>query len=76
MSWSSWVLNWGFLKFQDAYEAAGQKDMMCDMAKWPLEYFLKCWVPDQQKLYVQVGTCPSFNQYTMDHVMFNLSHVK
>ncbi|WAR14642.1 GUN4-like protein, partial [Mya arenaria] len=55
MSFSSWVLNYGFIKFQDAYENSGQKDMMCDMAKWPLEYFLKCWIPDQQTLYVQVG---------------------
>ena len=55
MAFSSWVLNYGFLKFTDAYTSAGQKDMMCDMVKWPLEYFLKCWIPDQQTLYVQVG---------------------
>ncbi|KAH3741115.1 endoglucanase E-4-like [Dreissena polymorpha] len=55
MSFSSWVLNYGFLKFTDAYTSAGQKDMMCDMVKWPLEYFKKCWIPDQQTLYVQVG---------------------
>ncbi|KAH3741079.1 hypothetical protein DPMN_047797 [Dreissena polymorpha] len=54
MSFSSWVLNYGFLKFTDAYTSSGQKDMMCDMVKWPLEYFKKCWIPDQQTLYVQV----------------------
>ncbi|KAH3741117.1 endoglucanase E-4-like [Dreissena polymorpha] len=54
MAFSSWVLNYGFLKFTDAYISAGQKQMMCDMVKWPLEYFLKCWIPDQQTLYVQV----------------------
>ena len=54
MAWSSWVLNWGFLKFQAGYEAGGQTDMMCDMARWPLEYFLKAWRPATQELYVQV----------------------
>ena len=54
MAYSTWVLEWGFLKFKDAYAASGQTDMMCDMIKWPLDYFLKCWVPDQNTLYVQV----------------------
>lgn len=55
MAWSSWVLNWGFLKFQDGYAGAGQTDAMCDMARWPLEYFLKAWRPSSQEFYVQVG---------------------
>ena len=54
MSWSTWVLLYGMLEFRDGYEAAGQKDMACDMIRTPLEYFLKCWIPDQQTLYVQV----------------------
>lgn len=55
MSYSTWVLAWGFIRFQDAYQATGNKQMMCDMIKWPLDYFLKCWVPTENKLYVQVG---------------------
>ncbi|XP_045162577.2 endoglucanase A-like [Mercenaria mercenaria] len=55
MAWSAWVLLYGMLEFRDGYEAAGQKDMACDMIRTPLEYFLKCWIPDQQTLYVQVG---------------------
>ncbi|XP_052239386.1 endoglucanase A-like isoform X2 [Dreissena polymorpha] len=55
MAYSSWVLNWGFLKFTDAYNSAGQKNQMCDMVKWPLQYFLKCWIPSENTLYVQVG---------------------
>merc|ERR1712137_1191570 len=55
MAYSTWVLEWGFLQFKDAYAAAGQTDMMCDMIKWPLDYFLKCWLPDEDTLYVQVG---------------------
>ena len=54
MAFSTWVLEWGMLKFKDGYEAAGQLDMACDMIKWPLEYFLKCWVPSKNTLYVQV----------------------
>jgi len=55
MAFSAWYLNWGFLKFADAYEAAGITEMYCDMIKWPLDYFLKCWKPDENKLYTQVG---------------------
>lgn len=55
MAYSTWVLNYGFIQFKDAYESAGQKQMMCDAVKWPLDYFLKCWIPDQNTLYVQVG---------------------
>lgn len=55
MAYSTWVLEWGLLKFKDGYIAAGQLDQACDMIKWPLEYFLKCWIPDEDTLYVQVG---------------------
>lgn len=54
MAWASWVLNLGFLEFEDGYSAAGQKAMMCGTAKWPLTYFLKAWRSDDQELYVQV----------------------
>lgn len=70
MAWSSWVLNWGLLKFQDGYEAAGQTDMMCDMARWPLEYFLKAWRPSSQEFYVQVS-------YDMRHMIkFRINNTK
>lgn len=55
MAWASWVLNWGFLKFTDAYDVTGQTERMCDMVKWPLKYFLRAWVPSKETLYVQVG---------------------
>merc|ERR1712179_660060 len=55
MSSSTTVLLWGLTKWKDGYEAAGQLDMMYDMIRWPLEYFLKCWRPQQQEYYVQVG---------------------
>lgn len=55
MSFATWVLNWGFIKFEDAYESAGLKAMMCDMMKWPMDYLLKAWRPDEQIAYALVG---------------------
>ncbi|KAK3581340.1 hypothetical protein CHS0354_016184 [Potamilus streckersoni] len=55
MAMSTHILLWGFIKFQDAYRQAGQTNMMCDMIKWPLDYFLKCWIPESETYYVQVG---------------------
>ncbi|XP_071161731.1 uncharacterized protein [Mytilus edulis] len=49
------VLAWGLEKFKDAYQASGQLDMMYDMLRTPLDYFLKCWQPDRQVYWVQVG---------------------
>nr|BBJ26606.1 GH9 cellulase [Xylophaga rikuzenica] len=54
-AYTVWDLNWGFLEFREAYEVTGQTNMMCDMIKWPLEYFLKCWQPATNTLYTQVG---------------------
>nr|BBJ26605.1 GH9 cellulase [Xylophaga rikuzenica] len=59
MAFTSWVLHWGFLRFPEAYEVTGQTNMMCDMIKWPLEYFLKCWQPDTKTLYTQIGDATS-----------------
>ncbi|GFO24172.1 endoglucanase [Plakobranchus ocellatus] len=42
-------------RFRDGYEKAGQLDMMYDMIKWPLDYFLKAWDPTSKQLTVQVG---------------------
>nr|BBJ26603.1 GH9 cellulase [Xylophaga rikuzenica] len=55
MAWASWVLNYGLVAFPDAYEATGQTAMACDSVRWPLEYFLKCWIPSENKFYAQVG---------------------
>ncbi|XP_053378966.1 endoglucanase E-4-like [Mercenaria mercenaria] len=55
MAWSATVLLWGMLEFREGYNSAGQTDMACDMIRTPLDYFLKCWIPDQQRNYVQVG---------------------
>ncbi|XP_059173971.1 endoglucanase E-4-like [Physella acuta] len=55
MASTSTVLLWSLVRFQDGYEKAGQLDMMYDMIKWPLDYFLKAWNPQSKELVVQVG---------------------
>ncbi|XP_035827303.1 endoglucanase 20-like [Aplysia californica] len=55
MASSSTLLLWSLVRFKDGYVKAGQLDMMYDMIKWPLDYFLKAWNPGKQELVVQVG---------------------
>ncbi|XP_046580062.1 endoglucanase E-4-like isoform X2 [Haliotis rubra] len=55
MSSTSTVLLWGYLQWKDAYATMKQTDMFFDMIKWPLDYYLKCWIPKSQTLYAQVG---------------------
>ncbi|KAK3104481.1 hypothetical protein FSP39_003142 [Pinctada imbricata] len=55
MAWSAHTLLWGLNKFKNGYQAAGQLDQMYDMIKTPLDYFLKCWRPNEQVYYAQVG---------------------
>lgn len=54
MASSAHLLSWGLEIWKDAYQSAGQLDMMYDMLKWPLDYFLKCWNPQTQEYYAQV----------------------
>lgn len=69
MSYSTVVLNWGYLRYKDAYDAAGQADWLLDCVKWPLDYLLKCYIPndvsdpDDDVLYVQVGDGGSDHSY-------------
>jgi len=57
MSFATWVLNWGFLKWRTAYESVGLTDMMCDMMKWPMDYLLRAWRPEDQMIYALVDIC-------------------
>ena len=54
MSAATEILAWGLVQWKDAYQSAGQLDMMYDMLKWPLDYFLECWQPTRNEYYVQV----------------------
>lgn len=56
MASSAHMLLYSAIKFKDGYEKAGQMDMMYDMIKWPLDYFLKAWNEGAQELVVQVKT--------------------
>ena len=55
MAASATNLLWGLLKFEDGYTASGQLARMREVAKWPLDYFLKCWDAGNKILYGQVG---------------------
>lgn len=48
-------LLWGLVKWKDAYQITFQLDAMYDMIRWPLKYYLKCWLPQNDTYYVQVG---------------------
>ena len=54
MSYSTTVLLWGLIRYQDAYQAAGALDEMRDAVKWPLDYFLSAHT-GLNELYVQVS---------------------
>jgi len=55
MAWSTTTLLWGLLDFKDGYTSSGTLSDMYEMAKWPLDYFLKCWDNQNQELVGQVG---------------------
>ncbi|ESO89258.1 hypothetical protein LOTGIDRAFT_106859, partial [Lottia gigantea] len=55
MAASTTNLLWGYIQWSDAYKAAGLTDKFFDMIKWPLDYFLKCWIPAKNEFYVQIG---------------------
>ncbi|XP_064646839.1 endoglucanase E-4-like [Lineus longissimus] len=54
MAWSTTTLIWGLLQYRDAYKSSGQYNWMLKSVRWPLEYFVKCHVSDNE-LYGQVG---------------------
>nr|ACE75511.1 beta-1,4-endoglucanase [Eisenia andrei] len=54
MAISTTTLAWGILEFREAYEAAGQYNWALDSIRWPLEYFIKAHVSDNE-FYGQVG---------------------
>ena len=53
MAWSVTTLAWGVYAFRNSYVQAGQLDIVLDSLRWPLDYFIKCHVSDNQ-LYAQV----------------------
>ena len=54
MAWSTTVLAWGVLEYKDAYFQSGEYAHMLDCIKWPLEFFLKAHISDEEFV-IQVG---------------------
>ncbi|VDI00925.1 endoglucanase [Mytilus galloprovincialis] len=55
MASATTILSWGLSQWQDAYEAAGQLELMYDSIKWPLDYLQKCWIESKNLYYCQVA---------------------
>ena len=53
MAFSTTLLCWGLIEYQNAYTAAGELQTMLDSVKWPLDYFIKAHVTTNA-LYGQV----------------------
>ncbi|XP_006822158.1 endoglucanase A-like [Saccoglossus kowalevskii] len=62
MAYSASVLAWGFIEFENAYEAAGQVDNMLACLKWFSDYFIKCHAQEHE-FYAQVGLKQSDHDY-------------
>ncbi|XP_061196701.1 uncharacterized protein LOC133204978 [Saccostrea echinata] len=63
MASSAHFLSWGLERWKDAYRSTGHLEMMYDMLKWPLDYFLKCWNPNTQEYYAQIGNGKEDHRY-------------
>ncbi|XP_002739248.2 endoglucanase A-like [Saccoglossus kowalevskii] len=55
MAYSATVLAWGFIQFEDAYEAAGEVDHMLENLRWFADYFIKCHTQEHE-FYAHVGS--------------------
>ena len=59
MAFSVTMLSWGLVDYKDAYEDAGELSYMLDSIKWPLDYFMKAHIK-QDEFYGQVGVLLGF----------------
>ncbi|KAL4221241.1 hypothetical protein ACF0H5_019505 [Mactra antiquata] len=55
MASATTLLAWGFHTWNYTYTINGLDQELKNNLKWSLDYFLKSWKPDEEKLYVQVG---------------------
>ena len=59
MTWSSTMLAWGGIDYQEAYKQSGQFDELLEAVKWGTDYFLKTHETNSsgqtERLWVQVG---------------------
>ncbi|XP_006812419.2 endoglucanase F-like [Saccoglossus kowalevskii] len=64
MAWTTTMLAWSYIEFEDAYIDAGEDKNTRDLLKWNCDYFIKCH-PSPDVFYYQVGN-PS-----IDHSQWN-----
>ena len=51
MAYATTILSWGLLEYEQAYKDTGQYQHMLDSLRWPLDYFIKSHVSDEQFYY-------------------------
>ena len=44
------LLGWGYLVFEDGYQAADQNEALKDCLRWPLDYLLNSWQVQNRRL--------------------------
>nr|QGX74967.1 cellulase [Oryctes rhinoceros] len=54
MAFTTTMLSWGVISFDEGYRAAGQYENVLDAVKWATDYFIKCHV-SKNEFYGQVG---------------------
>ena len=53
MAFTTTVLSWGAIEYQEAYQVSGQLPHLIKAIKWATDYFIKCHVSEFE-LYGQV----------------------
>ena len=54
MAFSSTLLGWGVIDYEDGYRAAGEYDQAVESLKWSYDYLMAAH-PEPNKIYMQVG---------------------
>ncbi|XP_002731480.1 endoglucanase 1-like [Saccoglossus kowalevskii] len=54
MAWTTTMMAWSYIEFEDAYIDAGEDKSTRDLLKWNCDYFIKCH-PSADVFYHQVG---------------------
>ncbi|GJQ84739.1 hypothetical protein Trydic_g6731, partial [Trypoxylus dichotomus] len=54
MAFTTTMLSWGVISYEQGYRAAGQYENVLDAIKWATDYFIKCHV-SKNEFYGQVG---------------------
>ncbi|XP_045163948.2 uncharacterized protein LOC123528279 [Mercenaria mercenaria] len=55
MASAALIIGWGGVNFKAGYEIAGALSDLRDCLRWPLDYFLNIWNPEEQTLVQKVG---------------------